>query len=81
MITKFFNMSSGGSEKEEWTLISVNLPQEEAVEWFEKTFDHDPYNVTCGCCGPDYSIGEYESIEKLLQDYKSYASSHKHFEV
>jgi len=59
--TVFYDMSSGGSEKENFTKLAVRLPEREAVEWFEKTFGRDPHYVTCQCCGADYAV--YERID------------------
>lgn len=78
MITSFFDMSSGGSEKLDWTLITVNLPVGLAVVWFERQFGHDPYNVTCDCCGPDYSITEWNTMEDAIQCYRGYRTKHFH---
>ena len=65
--TRFFDMSSGGGEKLDWTLIVIQMPEEEAIEHFEDHFDRDPQNVTCECCGGDYSIDEYESWGDLVK--------------
>jgi len=78
MFTKFFDMSSGGREKEEYTTITVNLPEEEAVKWFEEKFGHHPYNVTCNCCGEDYSVSEAKELETLL---KYTHGTYKHYSV
>ena len=61
--TIFYDMSSGGSEKESFTKLAVKLPESEAVEWFEKTFGRDPHNVTCRCCGADYAVYENEDAD------------------
>lgn len=79
MITRFFDMSGGGTEKEDWAIITVNLPEEEAIKWFEDKFDHHPYEVTCDCCGQDYWISEYETLEEAIKNNRNY--THKHFTV
>jgi hypothetical protein len=56
--TIFYDMSSGGSEKESFTKLAVRLPETEAVDWFEEKYGHSPYNVTCSCCGEDYAVYE-----------------------
>ena len=66
MWTKFFDMSSGGSEKTDWTTIYIQLPKEEAIEYFENRFGTNPYNVTCSCCGSDFSV--YEVDEEPTED-------------
>ena len=58
--TRFFDMSSGGYEKLDYTVIWIEAPEEEAVKIFEDIFGRDPNNVTCPCCGEDYSI--YEDV-------------------
>ncbi|HET8685878.1 MAG TPA: hypothetical protein VFM18_04355 [Methanosarcina sp.] len=59
MGTEFYDMHSGGSQKLEWGKIYIELPEKEAVEYFETKFDRYPYGMTCSCCGPDYHIDEY----------------------
>lgn len=63
--TRFFDMSSGGGEKLDWTTIVIQMPEEEAVAHFEVHFGRNPHNVTCDCCGPDYSIYECEKWDAL----------------
>ena len=58
MFTCFFDLSSGGSEKEDFCTLYVELPEDDAVEWFENKYGHSPFNVTCTCCGSDYSVYE-----------------------
>lgn len=58
MFTRFFDMSSGGSEKEDFCTLYVELHENDAIEWFENKYGHSPYNVTCTCCGSDYSVCE-----------------------
>jgi hypothetical protein len=69
MWTRFMDMASGGSckvkidgIKKEY--IYIELPYKQAVALFESKFDRDPNNVTCDCCGGDYSINEYGSLEE-----------------
>lgn len=57
--TLFWDMSSGGSTKiKHFDKIYIELPYDEAVEYFEKRFLRDPHNTTCECCGPDYDVNE-----------------------
>ena len=60
MWTEFFDMHSGGSKKTEWEKICIELEEDEAVEYFKKRFNIDPHNVTCDCCGSDFSVDEEE---------------------
>lgn len=64
MFYRYFDMSSGGSEKTDYSVIIIEADDEsEASSIFEERFEIDPYNTTCYCCGPDFSISEYVSIE------------------
>jgi len=63
MWTIFWDMNSGGHQKLPASKIYIHAPQEEAIEIFKKTFGRNPYNVTCTCCGEDYVVEEYESLE------------------
>ena len=56
--TKFGDMCSGGKDKEEWQVIYIQAPKKEAKVIFYNRFGHNPENVTCTCCGADYSIRE-----------------------
>jgi len=60
MWTKFIDMCSGGSEKLGASTIWIEAEKGEAIDLFERIFDRDPHNVTCGCCGPDYLVYEDE---------------------
>ncbi len=60
MWTKFYDMSSGGSEKLGAGTIWIEACESEAIDLFEQIFGRDPQNVTCPCCGPDYSIYKAE---------------------
>jgi hypothetical protein len=54
--TTFWDMHSGGGQKLDWGKIYIEASEHEAVNIFQKRFDRSPYNVTCDCCGPDYSV-------------------------
>lgn len=58
--TRFFDMSSGGREKLPFGVIWVEAPEAKAARIFEDMTGRDPDNVTCACCGPDYSFYEAE---------------------
>lgn len=64
MWTQFWDMHSGGRQKEEWAQIFIEAGEEEAREAFIARFGHDPNYVTCDCCGQDYSTSEYDSLEQ-----------------
>jgi hypothetical protein len=64
MWTQFMDMHSGGGSKDKWEYIYIEAPEKEAVTIFYNMFDHSPNRVTCTCCGGDYSIYEYETLEQ-----------------
>ena len=67
MWTRFMDMHSGGDSKEDFGYLYVELPEEKAISYFENKFGHDPFNVTCECCGCDYSVSEYETLEAVTE--------------
>jgi hypothetical protein len=62
--TRFMDMHSGGGQKEKWSRIYIEAPQEEAELIFFNRFGHNPNRVTCTCCGNDYSASEAPSLEE-----------------
>lgn len=63
MWTKFSDLYSGGHKKTQFEVIFIELPEYDAVEYFEKEFGIDPHNTTCSCCGFDFSIYEVDKPE------------------
>jgi hypothetical protein len=67
--TRFMDMHSGGSCKIDINgvgkqYIYIEAPEDAAVAIFEERFGRDPHNVTCNCCGNDYSISESPTLEE-----------------
>ena len=63
--THFWDMHSGGGCKEApYEHIFIEAPLEEAVRIFYNRFGHNPYRVSCTCCGEDYSVSEYDTLEE-----------------
>lgn len=60
--TEFCDMCSGGEPKLDWEKIYIELPQEQAEKIFKALFKRNPNNVTCHCCGEDFSVSESEDI-------------------
>lgn len=83
MVFKFTDMNSGGMMKSKYKTILIECyNQTEAIELFEGRFDRNPRNITCTCCGWDYSISEYDSFEdatsldrmcQMSQDYETFS--------
>jgi hypothetical protein len=67
MITKFVDMHSGGGSCEKWEYIYIKAPLEEAKIKFQAQFGHDPERVSCACCGQDYWIEEYKTINEATK--------------
>ena len=66
MWTQFWDMHSGGSQKEKYANIFIEASDEgEAKIIFYNRFGHNPDRVTCTCCGEDYSIDSHESLEQI----------------
>ena len=63
--TKFWDMCSGGKEKEKWEIIYIQASEDEAKVIFYNRFGHNPERVTCTCCGEDYSISSESDIHEL----------------
>jgi hypothetical protein len=58
------DMHSGGRTKiEPYDQIYIEAPEDMARVIFYNRFGRDPDNVTCRCCGPDYSISCEETLE------------------
>ena len=65
MWTQFWDMSSGGTQKEPWHDIFIEAPVEEAKTIFYNRFGHNPDRITCACCGNDYAIYYGDDIAQL----------------
>ncbi len=61
--TRFMDMHSGGGCKTDYEYIYIQAPIEKAMTIFEERFGRNPDNVTCDCCGDDYSISESATLE------------------
>lgn len=76
--TRFMDMHSGGCAKTDYEYIYIEADEDTAVNVFCNMFDEHPYSVACHCCGSNFSIGCYASLEdatkyerrnESLQDY------------
>lgn len=67
--TTFFDMHSGGGRKSKYELYILAGDKEAATEEFKKLTGRDPDHVTCYCCGEDYSVVEYDTLEDALQHH------------
>lgn len=71
--THFYDMHSGGGQKTNYSSIFVELPEEEAIEYFVNRFGHHPYDIACHCCGENYSLSEYGTLREATSYYRSCA--------
>ena len=62
--TQFWDMHSGGGQKEAFAHCYIEAPAAEARSVFYSRFGHAAERVSCTCCGEDYSISESESLEQ-----------------
>jgi len=67
MWTKFFDMSSGGSEKTQWSIIVFEAKKKDAIKYANWKWDIHPDNVTCTCCGTDFSASTHETLEQAVE--------------
>lgn len=65
----FWDMHSGGKIKEQpYKHIYIEATsQDEAEAIFYNRFGHNPNRVTCTCCGSDYSVSEYDTLEAATE--------------
>lgn len=73
MWTQFWDMLSGGGQKEQWANIYIEAPEPEAKVIFYNRFGHNPDRVTCTCCGEDYSLDESETLEQASAYHRNCA--------
>ena len=71
--THFFDMHSGGMAKlGDYDHVYIQLPEEKAIEFFYDKFGLQPDNVTCDCCGRDYSVTEGHTLEGLSSSFRKW---------
>lgn len=69
--TKFKDSHAGGYLKIDKTeAIFIEAPQDEAINVFYNRFGVNPNQVSCTCCGDDYTI--YETDESEIDDLGTY---------
>lgn len=62
--TRFMDMHSGGGQKLDWAKVYIEAPEEDAAKVFMHRFGRNPNNITCSCCGEDYSFRDSETLEQ-----------------
>jgi hypothetical protein len=68
----FYDLHSGGYPKEDdKELIVIRACcYDNAISKFIEKFGHDPRDIACECCGENYSISEYDSLEEIGRNYR-----------
>lgn len=65
MWTKLIDKYSGGGIKvPPYEEIYIQASRKDAIVIFYNMFGRNPNNVTCDCCGEDYSVSEFETLEQ-----------------
>ncbi len=65
MWTEFWDMHSGGGCKQPpYEHIFIEAPRDAAIKVFYNRFGHNPERVSCTCCGYDYAVEEYDSLQQ-----------------
>ncbi len=66
--TRFMDMHSGGDNKiEDLEYIYLEMSRKDAERVFEELFGQDPYEIACSCCGQNFSVSEYSSLEEATR--------------
>lgn len=61
--TRFYDMHSGGEAKTAWEIIYAEGDEETARKIVAEALSIDTEAVTCSCCGEDFSVLEFDSLE------------------
>lgn len=71
MWISFWDMHSGGGTKTDYEKIFIEANSEdEGVEIFEREFDEHPYDVACECCGSNFAVDVYETLEEATKYHR-----------
>lgn len=71
MWISFWDMHSGGGTKTDYEEIFIEANDEDhAVEIFETEFNEFPYDVACGCCGSNFSVNVYETLDEATEYHR-----------
>lgn len=71
MWISFWDMHSGGGTKTDYEKIFIEANDEDhAVEIFETEFNECPYDVACECCGSNFSVDVYETLDEATKYHR-----------
>lgn len=66
---RYYDMSSGGTEKTPYSNIYVEAASRPTADVvFTAHTGRDPGHTTCACCGEDYTVYEYTTIDEATAD-------------
>lgn len=65
--TLYFDYASGGYRKTEYSTILIEGSESNASKVFKDRFKISPYGMACSCCGEDFNITEYDSLEDAMK--------------
>ncbi len=60
--TMFNDRYSGGSRKLDTKRVWIEAEEEQAITLFQEIFGLSPNNISCSCCGEDFSFDEREFL-------------------
>lgn len=66
--TEFNDMLTRGGRKTDFNRVYIQAGRDEACEIFTQYFKHNPEQVSCTCCGPDFSIHPADETEVEWND-------------
>src|SRR5688500_13034581 len=70
--TKFWDMHGGGTTKvKPFDKIYIETAEDEAKVVFFNPLGVNPEQISCGCCGEDYSIDDGESLDQLTAFHRN----------
>lgn len=79
---RFWDMHSGGAQKTPYDKIYIRAYSEaEAIDKFEREFQRHPFNVTCQCCGEDFSISEYDTLAEACAYFRTTHTYDKDYNI
>lgn len=70
-VTHIWDMHGGGYTKTPYDHIFIEASEVEAAEELYRRFGVDVDDVTCQCCGGDFSISEYDSIDEATRYHRT----------
>lgn len=70
--TQFMDMHSGGGTKTDYEYIYIEADEDTAVNVFCNIFGEHPSSVACGCCGSNFSVSSYNSLEEATDYERGY---------